>query len=290
MIPVVAITGAGSGLGRALALAYAARGYAVAISGRNIDNLLATRALLEAANATVFSWRCDVTDEDSVRSFVEATVHQLGRIDVFINNAGYAHAGHVVDTPVSDWQTLFDTNLFGAVRASRAVIPVMRQQQSGHLVNIASFAGIANAPTMAAYNASKAALISLSETLRMELNDDHIGVTVACPSFFDTDLHRSLQTPNPELRGMVERLIKRSGFTAEQIAADIMRAVDNKKFLVLSQPQSKRLYWLKRLSTRLYVRAMLNYIRQRNAKAAQYRAAAKTMAEKQSLEKEDSVS
>ena len=274
MTAVVAITGAGSGLGRALALAYAARGYAVAISGRNIDKLLETRALLEAVNASVFSWRCDVTDEDSVRSFVEATVHQIGRIDVFINNAGYAHAGHVVDTPLSDWQTLFDTNLFGAVRACRAVIPVMRQQQAGQLINIASFAGIANAPTMAAYNASKAALISLSETLRMELNDDHIGVTVACPSFFDTDLHLSLQTPNPEMRGVVERLIKRSGFTAEQIAADIMRGVDRKQFLVLSQPQSKRLYWLKRLSTRLYVRAMLNYIRQRNAKAAQYRAAA----------------
>lgn len=270
MTHVVAITGAGSGLGRALALRYAARGSAVAIAGRNIDKLLETRTQLEAMKATVFSWRCDVTDEDSVRSFVEATVHQLGRIDVFINNAGFAHAGHIVDTPVADWQALFDTNLFGAVRACRAVIPQMRQQRAGHLVNIASFAGIANAPTMAAYNASKAALISLSETLRMELNDDGIGVTVACPSFFDTDLHLSLQTPNPEMRGVVERLIKRSGFTAEQIADDILRAVDKKQFLVLSQPQSKRLYWLKRLSTGLYVRAMLNYIRQRNAKAAAY--------------------
>lgn len=270
MTHVVAITGAGSGLGRALALRYAARGSAVAIAGRNIDKLLETRAQLEAMKATVFSWRCDVTDEDSVRSFVDATMHQLGRIDVFVNNAGYAHAGHIVDTPVADWQALFDTNLLGVVRACRAVIPQMRQQRAGHLVNIASFAGIANAPTMAAYNASKAALISLSETLRMELHDDGIGVTVACPSFFDTDLHLSLQTPNPEMRGVVERLIKRSGFTAEQIADDILRAVDKKKFLVLSQPQSKRLYWLKRLSTGLYVRAMLNYIRQRNAKAATY--------------------
>ena len=273
MTQVVAITGAGSGLGRALALRYAERGYAVAIAGRNIDKLLETRAQLEALKANVFSWRCDVTDEDSVRSFVEATVHQLGRIDVFINNAGYAHAGHIVDTPISDWQALFDTNLFGAVRSCRAVIPQMRAQRSGHLINIASFAGIANAPTMAAYNASKAALISLSETLRMELNDDGIGVTVACPSFFDTDLHLSLQTPNPEMKPVVEKLIKRSGFTAEQIADDILRAVDKNQFLVLSQPQSKRLYWLKRISQRLYVRAMLNYIRQRNAKAAQYKAA-----------------
>ena len=271
MKQVVAITGAGSGLGRALALAYAARGCAVAIAGRNVDKLLDTRTQLEAAGATVFSWRCDVTDEDSVRSFVEATVHQLGRVDIFINNAGYAHAGHLVDTPISDWQALFDTNLFGAVRACRAVIPVMRGQKAGHLINIASFAGIANAPSMAAYNASKAALISLSETLRLELNDDGIGVTVACPSFFETDLHLNLQTPNPEMRGMVERLIKRSGFTAEQIADDIIRAVDKNKFLVLSQAQSKRLYWLKRISTRLYFRSMLNYIRQRKAKAAQYR-------------------
>lgn len=273
MTKVVAITGAGSGLGRALALRYAARGYAVAIAGRNVDKLLETKAQLDAINARVFSWRCDVTDDDSVRSFVEATVHELGHIDLFINNAGYAHAGHLVDTPISDWQSLFDTNLFGAVRCCRTVIPLMRQQKSGHIVNVASFAGIANAPNMAAYNASKAALISLSETLRMELHDDGIGVTVACPSFFDTDLHLSLQTPNPEMKPVVEKLIKRSGFTAEQIADDIIRAVDKKQFLVLSQPQSKRLYWLKRLSPRLYVRAMLNYIRQRNAKAAQYKAA-----------------
>ncbi|HEX4910311.1 MAG TPA: SDR family NAD(P)-dependent oxidoreductase, partial [Permianibacter sp.] len=250
-----------------------ARGYAVAIAGRNVDKLLETKAQLDAIKARVFSWRCDVTDDDSVRSFVEATVHELGRIDIFINNAGYAHAGHLVDTPISDWQALFDTNLFGAVRCCRNVIPLMRQQKSGHLVNVASFAGIANALTMAAYNASKAALISLSETLRMELHDDGIGVTVACPSFFDTDLHLSLRTPNPEMKPVVEKLIKRSGFTAEQIADDIIRAVDKTQFLVLSQPQSKRLYWLKRVSPRLYVRAMLNYIRQRNAKAAQYRAA-----------------
>ena len=146
MTQVVAITGAGSGLGRALALRYAARGYAVAIAGRNIDKLLETRAQLEALKASVFSWRCDVTDEDSVRSFVEATVHQLGGIDIFINNAGYAHAGHIADTPISDWQALFDTNLFGAVRSCRAVIPLMREQKRGHLINIASFAGIANAP------------------------------------------------------------------------------------------------------------------------------------------------
>ena len=280
MTQVVAITGAGSGLGRTLALRYAARGYAVAIAGRNVDKLLETKAQLdaiggkgEADKIRTFAWRCDVTDDDSVRSFVEATVHELGRIDIFINNAGYAHAGHLVDTPIRDWQDLFDTNLLGAVRCCRNVIPLMRQQKAGYIVNVASFAGIANAPTMAAYNASKAALISLSETLRMELNDDGIGVTVACPSFFDTDLHLSLQTPNPEMKPVVEKLIKRSGFTAEQIADDIIRAVDRKQFLVLSQPQSKRLYWLKRLSPRLYVRAMLNYIRQRNAKAAQYKAA-----------------
>lgn len=282
MTQVVAITGAGSGLGRALALRYAARGYAIAIAGRNVDKLLETKAQLDSQNARVFSWRCDVTDDDSVRNFVDATVHELGRIDVFINNAGYAHAGHIVDTPISDWQQLFDTNLFGAVRCCRVVIPLMRQQKSGHLVNVASFAGIANAPTMAAYNASKAALISLSETLRMELHDDGIGVTVACPSFFDTDLHLSLQTPNPEMKLVVEKLIKRSGFTAEQIADDIIRAVDRKQFLILSQPQSKRLYWLKRISPRLYVRAMLNYIRQRNAKAAQYRAAQQSTQQKES--------
>ncbi len=264
---VVAITGAGSGLGRALALHYGARGYAVAIGGRSVDKLLETRAQLEAQGSKVFSWRVDVTDEDSVRGFVEATVHELGRIDVFVNNAGYAHAGNVVETPVSDWQTLFDTNLLGAARCCLAVIPVLQRQGGGHLVNVASFAGIANPPAMAAYNASKAALISLSETLRLELVDDGIGVSVACPSFFESDLHLAMQSPNPAMQQVVTKLITRSGFSAGQIANDIRAGVDAGRFLILSQPQSRRLYWLKRVSERLYLRTMLNYLRQRKAKA-----------------------
>ncbi len=266
-MPVVAITGAGSGLGRALALRFAADGYAVAISGRSVDKLLETKAQLEATGCKVFSWRCDVTDEDSVRSFVDATVLELGRIDVFINNAGYAHAGSVVETPISDWQTLFDTNLLGAVRCCRVVIPHMQQQGSGHIVNIASFAGIANPPAMAAYNASKAALISLSETLRLELTDHGIAVSVACPSFFESDIHLALQTPNPAMRHVVTKLVTRSGVSAEQIARDIFQAVAAKRFLILSQSQSKRLYWLKRLSERWYVRTLINYMKLRQAKA-----------------------
>ncbi len=224
----VLITGAGSGLGRACALAFAARGARVAVTDMRVDAALETAELLKATGGTSLSHVLDVTSEESFATAVASVNAAWGGIDVLINNAGVATAGTVEEAPIKQWEWVLNINLLGCVRGSRAVIPTMKAQDGGHIVNVASFAGIANPPAMASYNAAKAAVISLSETLRFELHPT-IGVSVACPSFFKTDLVNTSrvqlaqgeQPPAPQMMKIVERMMEKASVTSEDVAKEI---------------------------------------------------------------------
>lgn len=272
---VVAITGAGSGLGAALAEHYANLGACVVIGGRQIQKLQQIERAITSANGRCRAIVVDVCDESAVRQFVQQALQWQGHIDIFINNAGVCAAGSVIDTPLDDWNWLLDTNLLGAVRACRAVLPAMKERGRGQIINIASFAGIANAPNMAAYNATKSALISLSETLQMEYWDAGIRVSVSCPTFFESDLDSSLRSPDPLMQNAVSKMIHRSGVSAAWIANDIVVAASNEQFLILHQGQSKLMYCLKRFSNRLFRRYLMRVIRTRQSQRAK-RAGAKT--------------
>ncbi|MGQ0621070.1 MAG: SDR family oxidoreductase [Panacagrimonas sp.] len=257
----VLITGAGSGLGRACALAFAERGARIAVSDLRLDAAQQTLDLLKAKKTTGLALALDVTSEDSVNDAVASLQRQWGGIDVLVNNAGVATAGTVADSPLKQWQWVLDINLLGCVRGSRAVIPLMQAQKSGHIVNIASFAGIANPPAMASYNAAKAAVISLSETLRFELYPD-IGVSVACPSFFKTDLlnsgrgqlAESEHASAPQMMKIVERMMDKATVSAADVAADIVDAVLTQRFMVMTHSDARSRTRLKRLSPELYFR------------------------------------
>ena len=257
----VLITGAGSGLGRACALAFAAQGARIAVSDLRLDAAQETVAILAAQGRDGLALTLDVTSEDSFVAAAEAVRQQWGGVDVLINNAGVATAGTVAESPIKQWQWVLDINLLGCVRGVRAVAPLMQAQQAGHIVNVASFAGIANPPAMASYNAAKAAVISLSETLRFELFP-HIGVSVVCPSFFKTDLVNSgrgqvseqEQASAPQMMQIVQRLMDKASVSAEDVAADIVAAVRQNRFLVMSHADARSQTRLKRLSPELYFR------------------------------------
>lgn len=257
----VLITGAGSGLGRACAVAFAAKGARVAVSDVRESAAGETAAQLSAAGAQSLALALDVTSEDSFAAAVATVQREWGGIDVMVNNAGVATAGTVADAPLKQWQWVLDINLLGCVRGARAVIPLMQAQQSGHIVNVASFAGIANPPAMASYNAAKAAVISLSETLRFELFPD-IGVSVVCPSFFKTDLVNSgrgqiaegEQASAPQMMQIVGRLMEKASVTAEDVAGEIVEAVEKNRFLVMPHADSRSQTRLKRLSPEMYFR------------------------------------
>ncbi|MGH8516531.1 MAG: SDR family NAD(P)-dependent oxidoreductase [Panacagrimonas sp.] len=257
----VLVTGAGSGLGRACAVALARRGARLAVTDLRAESAEETAALLRSKGAEALARTLDVTSETSFVEAVAAVEAAWEGVDVLINNAGVATAGTVEDSPLKQWQWVFDINLLGCVRGARAVIPGMRARGRGHIVNVASFAGIANPPAMASYNAAKAAVISLSETLRFELFPT-VGVSVACPSFFKTDLvnssrgqlAQSEQASAPQMMKIVERMMDRASVTAEDVAEDIVDAIATSQFLVMPHADARALARLKRLSPELYFR------------------------------------
>ena len=140
-----------------------------------------------------------------------------------------------------------EINLFGIVNMCQQFVPIFKQQGIGSIVNVASQAGLTPIPFMSSYNASKAAVVSLSETLRLELADDNINVSVLCPGFFKTNLGSSLRTQLPTMEKLLGKLFDKSPINAAQVADIAYQGESKKQFLLLTHQQGKRLYQLKRL-------------------------------------------
>lgn len=177
---VVLVTGASSGIGRAVAEHLSGRGHRVFGAQR--------RALAEPAGSRVETVAMDVTEEASVQRAVTAVLQRAGRIDAVVNNAGNAIMGAVEDTSLEEAQAQLDTNFFGVLRVCRAVLPVMRAQGGGHIVNISSLAGVLGLPFSGLYSASKFALEGMSESLRLETRGFGIRVALVEPGDFRSDL------------------------------------------------------------------------------------------------------
>jgi len=173
---VVLITGASSGIGQACAVHLAARGWRVFGTSRK-----------DTATADgVTMLRMDVDDEASVNRGVQEVIERAGRIDAVVNNAGYSLVGSIEDTSIEEAKAQFETNFFGALRVCRAVLPIMRQQKRGHIVNISSLAGVFGLPFGGHYSASKFALEGMSEALRYETRRFGIHVSLVEPGDYQT--------------------------------------------------------------------------------------------------------
>lgn len=244
--PRVFITGAASGLGRALALGYARRGGRIGVADVNDDRAEEAAEAIAEAGGEPLTLHCDIRDDRQVDAAAVRVQEAWGGVDVLINNAGVAAAGTVIDTDLEDWRWIIDINLLGAVRVCQAFVPLMQESRGGHVVNVASAAGIVQSPGMASYNVSKAAMIALSETLKNELGGFGIGVTVVCPSFFTTNLMESYRGPGPGL-GLAGKLMARSRLSADDIATAVIRAVDKDEFMVFGHREAGVAYHFKRL-------------------------------------------
>jgi NAD(P)-dependent dehydrogenase (short-subunit alcohol dehydrogenase family) len=166
---VVAITGASAGIGREAALAFAREGARLSLCARREDRLREVAEAAGAMGSEVLVQVVDVAEEEQVRRFLEATVGRFGRLDVLVNNAGYGVRGRVEETPAQDYRRLMDVNYLGTVFGCRTAVPVMRRQGSGVIINVSSIVGHRALPGGAAYAATKAAQVSLTESLRGEL-------------------------------------------------------------------------------------------------------------------------
>lgn len=243
----VFITGSASGLGRAMALRFAREGCQVAVADVNDARAAETAEEIEAAGGEALLVHCDITSDESVAEAAAAVDEAWGGVDVLVNNAGVAAAGTVIDTTMEDWTWMIDTNLLGAVRMCRALVPSMQAQRSGHIINVASAAGIVQSPGMASYNVAKAGMIALSETLRNEVRRFGIGVTVVCPSFFATNLMESYRGPAVGVREMADKLMRRSSLSADDVADEVYRAMEKDDLFVFAHNEARLAYHFKRL-------------------------------------------
>jgi NAD(P)-dependent dehydrogenase (short-subunit alcohol dehydrogenase family) len=265
----VFITGGASGLGLALARQFAADGWAVAIGDR--DSAALSRVLREDLPAAL-GMICDVTQEDDLLAARDLLLRRWARIDVVINNAGVAVAGPIEDCSAADWSWIVDTNLLGVARGCRVFTPVLRGQGSGHIVNIASMAALLHPPGMAAYCATKAAVVALSEVMEAELAGSGVAVSVVCPAFFRTGLACTSRASSTALQAAIEQLVAGAAIGADEIATRVRAGLADRRFLILTHPFEQRIWWLKRWLPhpwfhRLMMRAMARELARR-ARAA----------------------
>lgn len=241
------ITGGASGLGLAMARRWAVDGWRVCVGDVHEARGAEAGRELAASGRDAFFVRCDVTREEDLEAARDAIVERWGGVDVVVNNAGVAQAGAIDEVSLDDWAWILDINLMGVVRGCRVFTPVFKRQKSGWFVNVASMAGLMNVPSMSSYNASKAAVVSLSETLRMELAPHGIGVSVVCPSFFKTNLAETMRAADPRLLALTRHLLERGPITAEQVAEYVFRAVGKREMHVLPHAEGRQAWRLKRL-------------------------------------------
>ena len=194
------VTGGGRGLGKAVAVALANEGVNVGITGRNEESLKTTVAELEKLGVKAAYSVFDVEEMAQVEQGVASIASQLGGIDILINNAGVGDFGSFEEMPVETWEKVMKVNLFGVYYVAKAALPYLKQNKEGDIVNVASTAGLKGAPNMSAYCASKAAVISLSQSLMAELRKFNIRVITLTPSTIATDMsiEGKLTDGNPE--------------------------------------------------------------------------------------------
>jgi NADP-dependent 3-hydroxy acid dehydrogenase YdfG len=228
----------------------------VACTDRDPVSAVQTLELVQSSGGSGLAFPLDVTREEDFVAAAERLSGEWGGVDIVVNNAGVATAGDMDTAPLADWAWVLDINLLGVVRGCKAFAPLLKHQRSGHVVNIASFAGIANPPGMGSYNAAKAGVIAVSETLRHELSSEGVGVTVVCPAFFPTNLMTSARVQQAGTKAMVQRFMDKSGVTAESVAAQIAEAVAKRRFLLLTHQDSRWQALMKRLFPELFYAQM----------------------------------
>ncbi len=219
------ITGASSGIGEALALELARQGAKLVLSARRTEELERVKAATGLTDDQVMVLPMDVTDFDLAPAKAAEVVARFGRIDIMVHNAGVSQRSFVKDTSLDVYQKLMDVDFFSTVALTKAVLPYMTQQKNGQFIVISSVAGKVGTPMRSGYNAAKHALHGFYDSLRSEVFDDNIRVTVACPGYIKTNVSvNALDEKGGKYGQMDENQAK--GMPADECARRILRAAE----------------------------------------------------------------
>ena len=248
------VTGAGSGLGQALCLELAGRGWRVGIADIHTGRISETATLVRRRGGDPLEIGCDVTRPEDLAQAAVTVQNAWGGVDLVINNAGVSAYGDMETIPMERWRWIMDINLMGVIHGCRAFIPLLERQGGGHIINTASYLAFLAAPGSACYNVTKAGILSLSETLRIELSGKNIGVSVVMPSFFQTNLMEQLFCTDSGKEKMIRTLFSRSTVPASKIAAYVLNAMEKNRLYVLPQWDARLLWRIKRWLPGLYIK------------------------------------
>jgi short-subunit dehydrogenase len=223
---VVLITGASMGIGEALARAFAHEGCKVVLSSRDPARLDAARGRVGTQERTL-AIACDVRNREEIDRLLGLTLHNFGRVDIWINNAGFGLQDSVAAMDMRACRDMFDTNLFGAIECMQAVVPVMKRQGGGMIINVSSIAGHIPLPYMAAYSATKFAMNAIGKGARMELRASGVHVMTVCPGTIATSFSENVVKGKERFR--VGGANRRHGISADRVAAAVVKACGPEK-------------------------------------------------------------
>lgn len=251
------ITGGASGIGLALARAFAARGARIVLADIDETALAAAERSLAATGAEALGVRTDVTKREDVAALADAAFARFGAVHVVCNNAGIATFGEIAKAPRSDWEFTMNVDFWGVVNGIEAFVPrLVAQGQGGHVVNTASMAGLVGMQWLGIYCAAKFAVVGLSEALQRELRPHGIGVSVLCPMIVDTNIGANSVKWRPrELGGDPSAPPPPGGamqggtVSASEVALRVVRAIERGDLYVLTHPEQREI--LRRRAARL---------------------------------------
>jgi dehydrogenase/reductase SDR family protein 7B len=246
------VTGASSGIGEALAQALAMRGASLVLSARRAIVLEEVRGLCARPEAHEIM-TLDVTEPTSFPAAVERVRQRFGRIDILVNNAGITQRGTAVATPLEIDRRIMEVNFFGPIALTKAVLPLMIERRSGHVVVVSSLLGKFGVAHRSAYAASKHALQGFFDSLRAEVHDAGVAVTLVCPGPVRTSASMNALTADGTPYGMMDEFLKQ-GLTAEQCAAQILSAIAKKKREIYPARQGRYALLLSRYAPGLFSR------------------------------------
>jgi len=235
---VVVITGASSGIGEASAIQFAKKGANVVLVGRRKEKLFELEKKLSEFNILTLICTCDVSNKLQVKEMSEKVLKKFEKIDILVNNAGFAIYGNVIDLNIEQIESQMATNYFGMVYCTKNFLTKMIEQNSGHIINVASVAASFGLPGLAPYSASKFAMLGFSEGLQHELRGTKVGVTVVSPIMVRTDFfnHSSFESM-PKFSP--------TSLSAETVAKAILRAVNSSRLEIIVPAVIRGAVWIK---------------------------------------------